>query len=77
MPPVHTHLGDVNGAVQMWMDQIRHNYEQECMTTLQCKSIVADLNSKVQQMAAEMVVEIRDVLGKSKAIVGEYLNLNR
>lgn len=51
-------------------------YDQECMTTLQCKSIAAELNQKVSTHAAVITTNIRSIISHSKCIEREYETLN-
>jgi hypothetical protein len=65
-----------NEAVQTWMNEIRHLYQQECMTTLQSKSIAGELNQKVAHMATYTTTNIKNILSRSECIEREYKNLN-
>ncbi|XP_044259470.1 protein inscuteable homolog isoform X2 [Tribolium madens] len=65
-----------NDAVQTWMTEIKHHYEQECMTTLQSKSIAGELHQKVANMATYTISSIKKVLAHSECIQREYKNLN-
>ncbi|KAJ8930514.1 hypothetical protein NQ314_016676 [Rhamnusium bicolor] len=77
VPPIHTNGIEVdNKAVQRWLDEARQIYEQECMTTLQCKSIAGELNQKVIHLAACSTTIIRGLLSHSRCIEMEYQNLN-
>ncbi|KAJ8960488.1 hypothetical protein NQ318_013772 [Aromia moschata] len=76
--PIHgSAAAEVNNkAVERWMDEARQNYEQECMTTLQCKSIAGELNQKVTHMAACATTIVRGILSHSRCIEMEYRSLN-
>ncbi|KAG5869392.1 Protein inscuteable-like protein [Gonioctena quinquepunctata] len=77
VPPIPTIESDVdNAAVEMWMKEARQHYEQECMTTLQCKSIAGELNQKVSHLAACSTATIRGIISHSRCIEMEYGNLN-
>ncbi|XP_074034069.1 protein inscuteable homolog [Leptinotarsa decemlineata] len=78
VPPIPTiDSSDVdNAAVEKWMKEARQTYEQECMTTLQCKSIAAELNQKVAHLATSFTASIRAVISHSRCIEMEYQNLN-
>lgn len=52
-------------------------YEAECMTTLQCKSISAELTQKVLNLAARITSPIREVLIQWHTIEKEFANLKR
>ncbi|CAH1223111.1 unnamed protein product [Diabrotica balteata] len=65
-----------NKSVEMWLKEARHNYEQECMTTLQCKSIVGELNQKVSHLAACTTTIVRGIISHSRCIEMEYNSLN-
>ncbi|CAG9865301.1 unnamed protein product [Phyllotreta striolata] len=78
VPPIPTEgYTDLdNKAVEMWMKEARRSYEQECMTTLQCKSIVGELNRKVLQLAACATTIFRGVVSHARCIEMEYNYLN-
>lgn len=65
-----------NKAVQKWLEEIKSQYDQECMTTLQCKSIIGDLNHKVWNLASLITTTIRHIIVQSRCIEREYENLN-
>lgn len=65
-----------NKCVKKWIEDIKEQYDQECMTTLQCKSIMADLNQKVSNLAALLTTTIRQIISHARCIEGEYENLN-
>lgn len=67
----------VDHVVQTWMTEIKHHYEQECMTTLQAKSIAGELHQKVANIATDTTASIKDILTHSECIKLEYKNLNR
>ncbi|XP_056644652.1 protein inscuteable homolog [Diorhabda sublineata] len=66
-----------NKSVAMWLKESRQNYYQECMTTLQCKSILGELNQKVSHLAARATAAIRGVIAHSRYIETEYNNTNK
>ncbi|XP_028141241.1 protein inscuteable homolog [Diabrotica virgifera virgifera] len=77
VPPIPSDFYDVdNKSVEMWLKEARHNYEQECMTTLQCKSIVGELNQKVSHLAACTTTIVRGIISHSRCIEMEYNSLN-
>ncbi|XP_023311619.1 protein inscuteable homolog [Anoplophora glabripennis] len=77
VPPIPSNGIDVdNKAVQRWMDEARQNYEQECMTTLQCKSIAGELNQKVSHLASCLTTTLRGILSHARCIEMEYKKLN-
>lgn len=65
-----------NRSVQKWLEEIKYMYEQECMTTLQSKSIAAELNHKVSNFASSITAKIRNIVYSSRCIEREYENLN-
>ncbi|KAJ3664634.1 hypothetical protein Zmor_000187 [Zophobas morio] len=65
-----------NDAVQKWMHEIRHQYDQECMTTLQAKSIAADLHQKVANMATYTTTNIKNIISHSECLQEEFKTLN-
>ncbi|RZC42648.1 inscuteable -like protein, partial [Asbolus verrucosus] len=65
-----------NDALEKWMAEIQNHYEQECMTTLQSKSIAGELNQKVAHMATYITTNIRNILSHSECIEMEYKNLS-
>ncbi|CAH1100811.1 unnamed protein product [Psylliodes chrysocephalus] len=77
VPPIPTDgYSDLdNKALEMWMKEARQNYDQECMTTLQCKSIVGELNQKVSHLAACSTTIVRGVISHARCIEMEYDNL--
>ncbi|KAJ8982941.1 hypothetical protein NQ317_005256 [Molorchus minor] len=77
VPPIEVNAVETeNKAVQRWLDEAGQTYEQECMTTLQCKSIAGELNQKVSQLAACATTIIRGILSHSRCIEMEYRKLN-
>lgn len=66
-----------NPSVRNWLENVRMLYEAECMTTLQCKSISAELTQKVLNLAARITSPIRAVLTQSHVIEKEFDNLKR
>ncbi|KAJ8921521.1 hypothetical protein NQ315_003139 [Exocentrus adspersus] len=77
IPPIPSNGTEVdNKAVQMWLDEARLNYEQECMTTLQCKSIAGELNLKVTHLASLHTATLRAIVSHARCIDMEYRKLN-
>lgn len=66
-----------NASVLTWSKEIRKNFEAECMTTLQSKSITAELNEKIDHLANSITSDIRTIIAHSASIETEYQNLNR
>lgn len=79
VPPIPSDLYNEtdNKSVEMWLKEARQNYDQECMTTLQCKSILGELNQKVSHLAACTTTVIRGVIMHSRCIEMEYNNLDK
>lgn len=78
VPPINPadELETDNKAVQKWIQEIKFQSDQECMTTLQCKSIMADLYQKVSNLAALLTTTIRQIVLHARCIEREYENLN-
>ncbi|CAH0553065.1 unnamed protein product [Brassicogethes aeneus] len=76
VPPICTETDFENKAVEQWIKEAKYNCEQECMSTLQCKSIIGDLNQRVSQLATCATENIRAVLKHARCIEMEYQNLN-
>nr|CAH7744602.1 unnamed protein product [Callosobruchus chinensis] len=77
VPPIPVQPADVpNEAVKMWLNDARQSFEQECTTTLQCKSVTAELNQKVFHLAACCSTIVRAMLCDSRRIEMEYEKLN-
>lgn len=51
--------------------------DQECTTTLQFKSIAAELNQKVSHLAACATTILRGLLSHCRCIEADYRQLNR
>lgn len=64
-------------SVRNWLKDARMLYEAECMTTLQCKSISAELTQKVLNLASRITSPIREVLIQTQIIEKEFDNLKR
>ncbi|XP_065169411.1 protein inscuteable homolog isoform X2 [Atheta coriaria] len=56
-------------ALDCWIRQQKHNYEPECMTTLQCKSIAAELNTQVNNQAVKTSSVLRNIIQINADIV--------
>lgn len=59
------------------MQEARQLYEPECMTTLQCKSISAELAEKVSHLAAVATSTLRELLNHIQMIEAEFDNLKK
>lgn len=59
----------------MWLKTIRQTYDPECMTALQCKSIAAELQEKVNEIASTLTFQLRDILAQSHLIECEFSNI--
>ncbi|CAH1980698.1 unnamed protein product [Acanthoscelides obtectus] len=77
VPPIPVQPSEVsNEAVKMWLNDARQSFEQECTTTLQCKSVTAELNQKVYHLAACCSTIVRAMLCDARRIEIEYEKLN-
>nr|XP_022908020.1 protein inscuteable homolog [Onthophagus taurus] len=72
VPPLHENL---ESSCKLWQDEIRYLYDAECMTTLQSKSIAADLNEKVSFLASVATCHLTNLLRDIKMIESEFENL--
>lgn len=76
VPPLVTN-GDYPASVREWMKEMLDSYETECMTALQCKSIIGELMDKVNSMASVLTGTVRDLLGYSQMIEEEFVNIKQ
>lgn len=77
VPPITIQDVEDGTALKRWMQEARQLYESECMTTLQCKSILAELAEKVSHLAAVATSTLRELLSHIRMIEGEFENLKR
>lgn len=56
---------------------MRYNYEPECMTALQCKSIAGDLAERVNQLATVVTLTLRDIINYNEVIENEFENIKK
>lgn len=78
LPPViKLTVGEENGAVRKWSQDMRFLYESECMTALQCKSIAAELHQKVLTLAAKLSSTVRNNLADLELLEKEFQNLQK
>lgn len=78
LPPViRLTVGEENGAVRKWSQDMRFIYESECMTALQCKSIAAELNQKVLTLATKLSSSVRHCLADLESLEKEFQNLQK
>lgn len=75
VPPTTVNSDEDRTALDLWLKTIRQIYEPECMTTLQCKSIAAELLDKVNEMASKLTINLREILCQSNMIECEFNNL--
>lgn len=64
-------------ALDLWLKTIRQMYDPECMTALQCKSIAGDLQEKVNLIALQYTDKLREIIGQSRLIEREVINLHK
>ncbi|XP_050303501.1 protein inscuteable homolog isoform X2 [Anthonomus grandis grandis] len=77
VPPVCTDGVTVDDkAVMRWLEEARLNGEQECMTSLQFKSISGELGQRVGHLAACATTILRGLLSHSRCIEMDYRSLN-
>ncbi|XP_066142000.1 protein inscuteable homolog isoform X1 [Euwallacea fornicatus] len=77
VPPIPTDGTNINNsAVLRWLEEARESLEQECTTTLQCKSIAAELAQKVSHLAACSTTILRGLLSHCRCIEMDYKHLN-
>lgn len=77
MPPPHIEDETDDGAVKLWLQELKPKYDPECMISLQCKSIAAELNEKVAYMANTLTAKFREMLQLSNHIESQWRILNR
>ncbi|KRT81992.1 hypothetical protein AMK59_6107 [Oryctes borbonicus] len=75
VPPITIQNVEDGTALKRWMQEARQLYESECMTTLQCKSISAELAEKVSHLAAVATSTLRELLNHIQMIETEFNNL--
>ncbi|KAI4459900.1 inscuteable [Holotrichia oblita] len=75
VPPITIQNVEDGTALKRWMQEARQLYEPECMTTLQCKSISAELAEKVSHLAAVATSTLRELLNHIQMIEAEFDNL--
>ncbi|KAG8261869.1 protein inscuteable homolog isoform X2 [Homalodisca vitripennis] len=63
--------------VQQWCRELRCVCEPECMTTLQSKSLTADLSRQVTLMAATTTEAVRTLQNRTRLISTEFTKLYR
>lgn len=63
--------------VRQWFEELKTLYEPECMTTLQSKSLTADLNRQVTVMTAITTEAVRSLQHRTKIISSEFTKLYR
>lgn len=68
---------DVPLPVQQWCRELRCVYEPECCTTLQSKSLTADLSRQVTVMAATTTEAVCSLQHRTRAISAEFTKLYR
>lgn len=75
VPPTTNNSDEDRTALDMWLKTIRQLYDSECMTTLQCKSIAAELQEKVNLVASKYTNKLREILTQSNFIEREFSNI--
>lgn len=66
-----------NCSVGQWLRDLAVLYEPECTTTLQSKSLVAEIGRKVSNMTEFSTVKVREVQERTRIIVSELAKLCR
>ncbi|KAL1516448.1 hypothetical protein ABEB36_000363 [Hypothenemus hampei] len=63
-------------ATQCWLQEVKLYVEQECTTSLQCKSIAMELNQKVNRLAACTTIILRGLLSHCRCIEMDFNQVN-
>lgn len=64
-------------CVNYWLKELVGVYDPECMSTLQCKSIIGELMEKVNHLASDITGTVRDLLGYFKLVEEEFGNIKK
>lgn len=75
VPPTSVNNDEDKTALDMWLQTIRHVYDAECMTTLQCKSIALELAEKVDLIASKLIITLRAIIQHARLIEQEFTNI--
>ncbi|KAK9884619.1 hypothetical protein WA026_007459 [Henosepilachna vigintioctopunctata] len=76
VPPTHIEDETDDKAVVLWFHESRYRYDPECMISLQCKSIAAELNEKVSFLANSLTNKLKEILLHSNHIEAEWQKIN-